>query len=374
VTFKFDDGVDAVQRQIIENGMSLARSFLGDAGPVTVLAYANFDNLASDTDKAFHRTASSQGSLTFRQSFLTHIWKASGGAGTISIWVDDAWKGLSLPVRMHTMSHEYFHTIQASLSNKALTTTGPIWLYEGAADIAGFGAVAYIGGAYTLNQVDAYKITASRGLLSPLSSMITLADTEQEDSEYPYQLGYLAIEYLIPGSVPDRLSVLRKYWEAQGKGVSWQDAFKQTFGMSIDDFYPKFEEYRQANFPPYCGTVGAPVAQATAAPFGVRFVRQLAPGEMLALDQPWSDPPNIPYVFCVDGISLQSLGTQLDKVFTFPSGRAGWSACGAGCITIYMKPSTPAGKYNFGVTLPDGRRAQVSFQHSSIPPNATPGH
>ena len=32
-------------------------------------------------------------------------------------------------------------------------------------------------------------------------------------------------------------------------GVSWQETFKDTFGMSIDDFYDRFEEWKQEGFP-----------------------------------------------------------------------------------------------------------------------------
>ncbi len=372
VTFKYDDGVTDDQRQTIESGIGLGRLYEGDAGPVIVTAYTNFDNLANEADKYYHRPSTSRASTTFRQAFLSHIWRASSSPGTIWVWVNDMWKSLTVPMRLHTMAHEYFHEIQMHLANKEVTATGPIWLYEGAADYAGFGAVAFANRGYTMAQIDQYKITASRGMLSPLSSMITLGDTEAEDTEYPYQVGYLAIEYLIPNRGSDGLSVLKNFWQAQGKGASWQDAFKQTFGMSVDDFYPRFEQYRQTHYPPFCGAVGAPIAQATPAPFGVRFVRQLSPGDMLQLDQTWSNPPNIPYVFCVDGFSLQSLGDQKGKAFTFPKGYAGWSSCGAGCITVYMRPNDPAGTYRLALTLPDGRHADASFQHSTGVPAATP--
>ena len=335
---------------------------------MTVFAYANFDALAAEADTFYKRAATSDGSKSFREMFSTGKWIASGGSGSIWVWVSDRWKQRSAAFRDKSLIHEYFHIVQSWLAKKGLTATGPIWLYEGAADIAAYGSAAQLG-EFSLDEVRADKITQSRGMLSPLSSMITLQDTLIEDTEDPYQVGYLATEYLVSKYGDDRLNVLRKFWEAQGKGTPWQDAFRTTFGMSVDEFYPKFEEYRRAQFPPFCGTVGAPLAQATPAPFKVQFVRQLAPGEMPRSDAPWSNPPNIPYVFCAAGTKLPWLP---NSAYKFPAGSAGWIGCGANCITIYMRTTTAPGAYTFAVELSDGQHAEAVFNHAPNPATATP--
>jgi hypothetical protein len=368
VTFQFDAGVALDQREVIQNGVAFGQMYFGEAGPVSVFASTDLDALAAEADKLYRRSATSESSQDFRRMFSTGQWLASGGSGGIFVWVTDRWKQETPTYKQKSLVHEYFHVVQSWLAKKGPSAAGPIWLSEGAADIAAFGTMARIG-AYTLDEVRADRITQTRGMLSPLSSMLTLKDTEVEDTGYPYRVGYLATEYLVSSYGDDRLNVLRKFWEAQGKGASWQNAFKATFGMSVDDFYPKFEEYRRAQFPPYCGSVGTSLAQATPAPFGVRFVRQLMPGAMPRLDAAWTNPPNIPYVFCATGTKLSLLP---NSVYKFPTGYGGWIACGANCITIFMRPSTTAGTYTFAITLPSGERAEATFEHSIPSVTATP--
>ena len=57
-----------------------------------------------------------------------------------------------------------------------------------------------------------------------------------------------------------------------------------SFGLAVEDYYPKFESYRAANFPPLCGPVTLPGVQPTPATVSLRFAGQLAPGQALKLD------------------------------------------------------------------------------------------
>lgn len=48
VTFKFDDGVPADERKIIQDGIAMAYQFFGNPGPLTVVVTENLDNLMND--------------------------------------------------------------------------------------------------------------------------------------------------------------------------------------------------------------------------------------------------------------------------------------------------------------------------------------
>ena len=63
-----------------------------------------------------------------------------------------------------------------------------------------------------------------------------------------YALGRLAVGLLADDY--GGLQALTQFYRAIEPGTIWQEAFENTFGISIDDFYQKFEDYRSENFPP----------------------------------------------------------------------------------------------------------------------------
>jgi hypothetical protein len=365
VEFKFDDGVPPDEREFVMRAINQAETSLGDAGAATVYVYADFDALFDEQAKFYGRSASSDGSQTFKEYFQNGRWIAYGGSGAIGVWYSDRWKARTEELRTMTLVHEYFHLVQSALANKSLTQTGPLWLYEGAADLAAFRVVASLG-AVNLDLVRAEKVTRTRGIVNPLQAVDSLEGAAAEDSNEPYNLGYLAGEFLI-SNYGGEDHLLKRYWEAQGQGATWQSAFQSTFGVSPESFYSQFEEYRRKTFPPFCGAVGSPIADATPAPLAIRFDRQQAPGAMTltAIDsQPWTSSPNIPYTFCVAGIQFGSLtGDEKKEILTLPESYAGWASCGGNCVALYMRPDTPAGHFSVGLHLPDGRQAQAGFEH-----------
>ncbi len=359
VQFRFGEGVAPAERAIMQKGMAVATTMLGGAGQVTVYANTDLDALAASAERFYGRSANSPASMSFHSAFLNGALAISDKGG-IWIWVSDDWKQSSPDYRIHTMVHEYFHIVQAFLAKKALASTGPIWLYEGAADFAGFRALETIHSKTTPDQVHADRVTGSRGMASPLRSIISYKDTQPQDPFYPYYVGYLAVEYLTNKHAGGSLETLEKYWSAQAAGASWESASQQVFGIPLSEFYDEFEQYRAREFPPYCGNGGGSADQTAVGPLQVTLVRRAAPGEMFVLDAPWSAAPNIPYVFCVNGAQQADL---FGPVVQLPPG-SGWEApCGDSCLTIYLKPTVAPGKFSFSIQLRDGRHADVSFDH-----------
>ena len=87
------------------------------------------------------------------------------------------------------------------------------------------------------------------------------------------------------------------------------------------------------------------------------FIRRLEPGAL-----PDAPPDQIAYLFRVTGIDLDTL--RPDSI----QAPRGWGRGNPGLdsdvIVIYMSPSVPSGNYNVAITLPDGRRVEVGFEHT----------
>jgi len=95
----------------------------------------------------------------------------------------------------------------------------------------------------------------------------------------------------------------------------------------------------------------------------LRFDRQLAPGSFYAFPKTY-----IPYVFCVNAPVGAWSPKQREDGFKLPPGvsdtRIGF--CGGGCIVLGIPPDTAIGKYVFAMQAPDGKKAEVPFQHGAV--------
>jgi hypothetical protein len=56
-----------------------------------------------------------------------------------------------------------------------------------------------------------------------------------------YVNGFFATELLTKAS---GVASLTAYWAKIGAGTPWRDAFQQTFGRSVDQFYDEFAAYK----------------------------------------------------------------------------------------------------------------------------------
>lgn len=363
ITFTFEEGVPSSERERIQVAILQARQIIGDAGPTSVYAYVNLEALLSEDVRTRNDSATSQDSMLIRQRFENHQWRAMASSDRIYILVNQDWLSFQDQVASSALAHEYFHLFQEYRAKRALEDVGPLWLTEGAAEYAASRVTARFG-LIDPQQLHAEKTAYSRGLLNPL-----IRAEEEEDATAPYTLGYLAAEYL--ASSFGEPAILRKFWDAQASGATWQAAFASTFGMSIDDFYSRFELYRKTRFPPWCGNVGDEPSGA----FAIRFDRQHPPGSLKFAASPFTYdwPLPVPYTFCVTGFAVTTLTSdQLDEAFKRPEENLGWGYCGGNCLILYMDPFAAPGRYSVSVVLPDGRRAETTFQHVSNPATATP--
>ena len=156
--------------------------------------------------------------------------------------------------RILAASHELNHAQMDALSDLSMNTddydevpgTGPEWLTEGVAEFLSYQA---------LSEGDVMSYDAIRGNIllkgSYLSASGSLAEMGTSEDFEPFGLsGYrysmLAVEFL--ASLAGQSSLI-DYYESLEEGTTWQEGFKNTFGMNVNDFYERFEEHEANGFP-----------------------------------------------------------------------------------------------------------------------------
>ena len=163
------------------------------------------------------------------------------------------------------LAHEYTHAIQSYLrghdqSGQPRVYTGPeipVWITEGMANHWS-GVYHASTGARPLPAYFAGTIfPEARRTSVALQSFEIPGNFHSGDRSAHYSLAYLAIEYLIDlTSEEDLFTYYRRiFFEAD-----WRSAFQTVFGLDVEQFYPRFEDHRAGNFPPYVARDSTPPA------------------------------------------------------------------------------------------------------------------
>ena len=162
-----------------------------------------------------------------------------------------------------TLAHEYFHVLQRHLGGYPpnLRDPSPRWMTEGSA--------TYAQGLYreqrwgtTPEALRVAHLARSQTVAEQLDDLI-LSRLFYAESGPAYSLGALAVEWLsgyaaaesaetfaptAPGwsdGLADRGTHIW-YYDLLPSAGDWEAAFESTFGLSPDDFYESFREYRDA--------------------------------------------------------------------------------------------------------------------------------
>lgn len=141
-------------------------------------------------------------------------------------------------------AHEYFHSIQAKLSNGASWPTRvPSWFIEGGAYFIGIsfndlsGVSTYIEGR---NEEVLQRGYQNRNYL-PLEKYTYLNFTPPSNYENPYGIGCIATEFIVASVGMEKyLDIYRSL----GSGKDFNSSFETATGMPLTDFYTKFEIIR----------------------------------------------------------------------------------------------------------------------------------
>lgn len=138
---------------------------------------------------------------------------------------------------MKTVAHEYGHVWQGSLGAISATfqPLGP-WMNEGIAEYLGYRVMVDAG---EMKWDDVRPFVLQGALQDQLGGPLKTISTRV----WSGHVGFLAIDWLVDES-PNGLMSLRILAEDIGKGKSVKAAFKDAFGVTLDDFYAQFEAWR----------------------------------------------------------------------------------------------------------------------------------
>ncbi len=142
-----------------------------------------------------------------------------------------------------TAIHEYTHIWQFHLGCLGSRRLGN-WLSEGMAEFVAFEAMIESGEMRRVDVMDhmlfSARVTGQLDRALPDFAKGAIRDI----GIWPGHIGFLALHRLAP-SASDGILSLRTFCEDVGQGASVPEAFEAAFGVSLEDFYADFEQYRE---------------------------------------------------------------------------------------------------------------------------------
>jgi hypothetical protein len=230
VVIRYDTSVPPGIVDSVAETVGYARVDFGDSGPLVVNVYG--------TSRAFVSAHEPRAQEQARKDIEGGGF-AFGGAGVVWIYAPTYAKGGSNSRRL-TLLHEYFHTVQASLSGPRRARP-PLWLIEGSAKYFELRTGADRGYAYFDRQREDQMVKSKP--LGPLASYETEgASPARGGHGEAYTLGFVASDYLVERSGVDALK--HDFWALLASTPDWKLAFANAFGISVADFYVAFEAER----------------------------------------------------------------------------------------------------------------------------------
>ena len=144
--------------------------------------------------------------------------------------------------------HEYSHALQEHLATTAHKS--PAWLVEGVANRWSAQWHDARGDRTYDNHRRVTVIPQAQQTAVSLRSMESRAGLliEEELGHATYSLAHLAADHLAELAGDDTLFT---YWTQRPQSASWESAFEDAFGMSVEEFYSSFEDDRQMIAPSY---------------------------------------------------------------------------------------------------------------------------
>ena len=186
------------------------------------------------------------------------------GDGTKSWWQQKVHKQdlrENISMSYYVVVHEYFHIYQQALSKllrKSLSDYNPKWLVEGGATVLGNIYTRQYYGKDTLkNDIQNRK----RWKFKKVTKEPHLYENHETSRKKGYDSNYAGSAFMLLAFVNELQKknniseeeafelVFREYWIQRSKQPFdtnyWRVAFKNTFGMSVEDFYKKLSKYKR---------------------------------------------------------------------------------------------------------------------------------
>ena len=281
-----------MRQQLIEAALSQVDTFLADNEGVPILSETLFDETITESDKAWIKAALDLAVSSFSKHHPTDF---VGFVSTSEKWVTE--RGAELGIRFldpknpcgqetswdsycggkgwgvyilkghygqksdersaslkSVVAHEFFHSVQDQFDlpkevDAAINPgTIPVWLIEGSANFFG-AAIAHFAALIEYEEqrsaeVDNHPDYVAASLTSGAPSLSAYQNLESQGGlgvMNPYGMGQVAVEYLVANSgVPSLLRV----FELTAETRSFSEAFELAIGISLVDFYAKFDSMR----------------------------------------------------------------------------------------------------------------------------------
>ena len=183
---------------------------------------------------AFGRTTT--GHVTVNVGSGTGPMQAQDHTITLSLG-EQSWAARSSIGRAKTVAHEFFHVLQG----EGGWTFQPLqWLFEGAAEYAGYAIVVDQGlttyQAVRACEIDIYYVGGGANATPPLNDISFLLSSSINSR---YAVAWLGIDHLVGGI--NSIGALRGMWERSG---SMEERFTSAFGRSSQAFSAEFQNHR----------------------------------------------------------------------------------------------------------------------------------
>ena len=166
----------------------------------------------------------------------------------------------NISMSYYVVVHEYFHIYQQALSKllrKSLSDYNPKWLVEGGATVLGnIYTRQYYGKDRLKNDIQDRK----RWKFKKVTKEPHLYEKHKTSPNKGYDSNYAGSSFMLLAFVNvlqknNNISeeeafelVFREFWIQRSKqpsGWNWQTTFKNTFGMTLDEFYERLSKYKR---------------------------------------------------------------------------------------------------------------------------------
>jgi hemolysin type calcium-binding protein len=244
-TYVFGPEVTPAQQAGVRDGLDLGaryiRSVLGrELPPFTVWAYSDLEALIRIYAETAPTTPDNSRNIWTRGTVAVASFR--------KLWFGPDWLSRCCDANLTKIAtHETFHVLQVELAgDRALNSgfddiprAGPRWVSEGSAELVGYLSIADA----RLTSMPAVRADwARRAKASPVSlQRLAILRGQFDAGSDAFGIMALAADRLVgEGGGAKVLS----YYEAIGRGESWETAFAAAFGKTIDAFYAEFATYR----------------------------------------------------------------------------------------------------------------------------------
>lgn len=255
LTFRYGPSASEGDRAIVRGAIELTEAFVArvtgvQTADATVYVFGGLNEVLAIY------TPLTPSVMPIELARRLHFTVAEAVYGGVVVYTgSEVWRGLNDVQRFRVPAHEYFHVLQLDrLGRQAaeeiartrvdqVHAGGPIWLFEGTAEYVSWLVIDDTGLANLQSHLGAEASIAAANPLS-LTMLETPLDYASEgDAALAHSL--LAVTLLMRDhEIGDTL----RFYETLGRGQPWREAFRSAFGLSVDDFYARYQEFVRSGF------------------------------------------------------------------------------------------------------------------------------